>query len=718
MSYTVRFTESNNPTKVAKVVEDQTLNTQTSVTFVGKNYSGFSQPIAENFLHLLENFANSTSPLNPVQGQLWFDNSSGVSQLKVYDGSNWTETGGVKKKTSAPTSPTIGDLWVDTQNQQLKVWTGSSWVLVGPQFSEGTKTGFEVETFSSTADEVYSVLTAYVANTRLAIFSKNSFTPKGTVEGFPVINAGVTLAADTGTNVITSAYKLFGTAKRAENLLISGAEVAAASFLRGDQTSTTNYNLYVKADGGVTIGADNVLQISIQDGAATVYNKISGSSIDFNVNNQGITATVVRIDSTKKVGINKTNPQAALDVVGNIATDDTLSVGSTLDTSNITTASFVTAGGAAIAKKLLVGSDTTINGVLNIAPTVGTVAILPSTTNILDIGSSAKKFNSVYANTFVGNFSGAFTGSLASGTVAGSAQQLSSSTSFSIAGDVLTTTPVVFNGVTQDGTATFTTRISQTAITGQTAATSSLDGDQILIYRDGVGLRKISKSLMFNSVATIPIGSILPYAGSTAPNGFLFCDGSEVPRTTYSQLFNIIGYTYKDASLLIGYQSFAVPDLRGRFALGRDNMENVDRITGLPLQITTKASGGGNNPQTTDAGGGSANRVTDVAADTLGTGTGSESVTLSVSNLPDHKHDMRGRKADGTLGQQYYAYRNVTGGTPTDSDVRLDRGGNTANYAHLLPNSGGVDSTPLGRAVGIMNPYLTINYIIYTGVLS
>ena len=717
MSYTVRFTESNNPTKVAKVVEDQTLNTQTSVTFVGKNYSGFSQPIAENFLHLLENFANSTAPENPVQGQLWFNNSSGVSQLQVYDGSNWTETGGVKKKTSAPTSPTIGDLWVDTQNQQLKVWTGSSWVLVGPQFSEGTKTGFEVETFSSTLDAVYSVLTAYVANTRLAIFSKSSFTPKGTVEGFPVINAGVTLAADTGTNIITSAYKLYGTAKRAENLVISGAEVAASSFLRGDQTSTTNYNLYVKADGGVTIGADNVLQIAIQDGAATVYNKISGSSIDFNVNNQGTTATVVRIDSTKKVGINTTNPQATLDVAGNVIASDTLNVGSTLDVSNITTASLVTAGGAAIAKKLLVGSDTTINGVLNIAPTTGTVAILPSTTNIFDIGSSSKKFNSVYANTFVGNFSGAFTGSLASGTVAGSAQQLSSATSFSIAGDVLTTTPVVFNGVTQDGTATFTTRISQTAITGQTAATSSLDQDQLLIYRDGVGLRKISKSLMFNSVATIPIGSILPYAGSTAPNGFLFCDGAEVPRSTYSQLFNIVGYTYKDASQLIGYQSFALPDLRGRFALGRDNMENIDSITGLPLQITTKASGGGNNPQTTDAGGGSANRVTAVAADTMGAGTGSETVTLSVNNLPDHKHNMRGRKADGSLGQQYYAYRNVTGGTPTDLDVRLDRGGNTANYAHLLPNSGSVDATPLGQAVGIMNPYLTINYIIYTGVV-
>ena len=55
MSYQVTFTEINNPLKPPVTVEDQTINTQTSMTFIGKNYAGYGPLIAKNFLHLLEN---------------------------------------------------------------------------------------------------------------------------------------------------------------------------------------------------------------------------------------------------------------------------------------------------------------------------------------------------------------------------------------------------------------------------------------------------------------------------------------------------------------------------------------------------------------------------------------------------------------------------------------------------------------------------------------
>jgi microcystin-dependent protein len=713
MSYTVRFTETNNPTKTAKIVEDQTLNTETSLTFVGKNYAGYAAYVAENFLHLLENFANSTEPLNPVEGQLWFNNSPGVSQLQVWDGSAWTETGGVKKSTAAPVYKTLGDLWVDTENQQLKVWTGSSWILVGPQYSAGSKTGFEVETIIDLLDVPYSVLTCYVANERIAIFSKSAFTPKGTVTGFSGIKQGVTLSS-------ASAYKFWGTADKANSLVVNGIDVASTNFLRSDQTSTTNYNLYVKNDGGITVGSDLRLSLQVDGNAGVIYNSVSGSYIDINVNNAGNTATVIRVDSTKTVGINKTNPTESLDVSGNIATDAAISITGTQDATNLTTASLVTLGGASINKKLIVGSDATINGTININPTSSS-AMLPSTTEAYDLGSAAKKFNNVYAKTFVGNFTGSFTGSLGSGTTSQFARQLLDATSFYIAGDVVTTSPLVFNGVTQNQTATFNTVISETFVTRQTEILNSTNTDQLLVFRPGTGIRKTTKETFFSSVATIPIGGILPYAGSVVPNGFLLCDGSEVPRSTYGQLFSKIGYTYRDITFLKGYLTFALPDLRGRFPLGRDNMENTDRNTNLPLQVKTKASGeaeanGTGTAVYTDAGGGVANNVTSVAGSTLGVGAGAESVTLSVSNLPDHRHNMRGRKPDGTVGQQYYGYRNATG-TPTDVDARLDLGTTAANSAHYLPHSGNVDATLLGQPVASMNPFLTINYIIYTGVL-
>jgi len=63
MSYQVKFTETNNPAKQTITVEDQTLNQETAVTFVGKNFPGYGSYIAENFLHLMENFANNTAPI-------------------------------------------------------------------------------------------------------------------------------------------------------------------------------------------------------------------------------------------------------------------------------------------------------------------------------------------------------------------------------------------------------------------------------------------------------------------------------------------------------------------------------------------------------------------------------------------------------------------------------------------------------------------------------
>ena len=117
MSYQVKFSDT---TKTPITVNDQTLNQDRSVAFIGKNYAGYSQAIAENFLHLLENFAKSTEPTNPVTGQLWYDTTVGENnQLKLFDGSRWVAAGNVKKATTSPVTSVIGDLWVDTDNQQL-----------------------------------------------------------------------------------------------------------------------------------------------------------------------------------------------------------------------------------------------------------------------------------------------------------------------------------------------------------------------------------------------------------------------------------------------------------------------------------------------------------------------------------------------------------------------------------------------------------------------
>ena len=717
MSYQVRFTETTNALKPAITVDDQTLDNTTSVTFVGKNYAGYAQVIAENFLHLLENFAKNTAPSSPIQGQLWFDNTSGVNLLKVWDGTTWATTGGVKKSSTQPINAIVGDLWADTDNQQLYLYNGAQWILVGPNYSEGLKTGPDVETFAALVGDVsYPVITFWSNGDRMAIISKATFTPKATITGFSEIKEGFNLSTVNATSTTTPS-KFWGTAEKANALVINNISIPGTSFLRSDQTSTTSYAINIRNNTGVSVGSDLSFSLGTDAGRAVLYNKITGSSIDFKVvDNSGATRTVLVVDSTSRVGINNTAPEESLDVSGNIKTDGNLLITGTQEATSLSIASIVTAGGISVAKKIKGGSDLDLAGTINLSKSSGAV-MLPATTGTLNIGSEAKRFSNVYADNFgsvaaPANFYGSFSGTLSASAVAGQAVKLQFPVLFSLSGDVISSdSGTSFNG--QGGVAVLNNTINPSFITNKSLVTDSYSSDEILINRPGTGLRRTTKSAIVNNIATIPIGGIIPYAGNIAPSGFLLCDGSEVSQSLYSELFSVIGYNYRDVSLLLGFSTFALPDLRGRFALGRDNMDNGNTMI-------SKESGLTNTPITIDAGGGSANRVTDTAADLLGAGSGSESFTLNVNNLPDHKHNLRGVMPDGDRGNQYYAFRNVAG-SPPDRNASSGFGATAPAGGQYLLDSGGIDvplGTQLATPVTSINPYLTINYIIYTGVLA
>lgn len=724
MTYQVTFTESTNPSKPPIVVEDQTLNTERDITFVGKNYAGYGPVIAENFLHILENFAGPTEPSNPVQGQLWFDSKPNVNLLKVWDGTTWSPAGSIKKAGTAPLvgNSLPGDLWVDTSNQQLYLFSGSNWLLVGPQYSSGAKTGPQIEKIVDTNNLEHSVITMFVEDNRISITSKAAFTPKQFIPGFATINQGVNLSTIDLTST-TAPTKFWGVASQANALSVAGVEVDASNFMRKDQASTTNYPINIRADGGLSVGSDLGFSISSESNSTVLYSKNSGNSIDVKVNNAGTPTILLHVDANLKVGIgpNNTSPLETLDVDGNIRSSGNIIVNSTVDSTAPGVGSIKTDGGLSVAKQTRMSGDLStyakiyVNN-LNISndPQTGPV-MLPgsdSASGLYDIGSPTRKFRNIYATSFAGDFSGSFTAtSTINGNINGSAAKLASPTVFSLTGDV-SSNAIAFNGQTQTGTAVFTTSITQDFIALKSEVTDSLLTDQLLIYRANTGLRKTSKQTFISNIATVPIGAIFPYAGSTVPTGYLLCDGSEVQISKYSALYSVIGYTYKTPSLLIGKSTFALPDLRGRFPLGRDNMENIDPITGQPLQVPSKDND--DDPLTPDitvkAGGGSANRVTDVTADTMGTGSGNEQRTLLTSNLPDHKHNLN----SGTA--QYYAAG--LPGIPADPNGVPNLGMPNTSTGSGLPNSGGVISTQTGLPFNTMNPYLTINYIIFTGVLQ
>jgi microcystin-dependent protein len=702
MAYQVKFTETTNPSKPPITVEDQTVNSQTDLTFVGKNYAGYASYIAENFLHLLENFAKNTAPTRPVEGQLWYDNSPDVNLLKVYDGTGWTAAGSVKKSTDAPSVGIVGDLWVNTTTQQLHVYSGSNWLLIGPQYSSGAKTGPDVETIVDIENVEHSVIALWANNNKLAIVSKESFTPKLFMAGFPKIGQGLNLSTVDALST-TAPTKFWGTAEKADSLNVAGETlpVIASNFLRGDKTSTSNAPLNIRDNDGISIGGDLRFSIGTEGTLTVLRSKNSGASIDFRVTSSGTETTLLHLDSNSKLGINNITPQEALDVTGNILTSGNLTATGTvtsngLTTTNATINSTLNANGQIVVTYL----DEDDN------PTTIPV-ILPGPDNsadaIYDIGSETRRFRNIYAQSFVGSFNGSFTGSL-SGSITGGAARLLSPTTFQLLGDV-SSDIISFDGQTPQtgqpsGVIKFTTTINQNLITSKTLATTSTNADQILIYRSGTdsGLKRTTKQTFFSNVPTVPIGAIFPFAGPTPPAGYLLCDGSEVRISEYSDLFLVIGYTYKSFGL-VGKNTFGLPDLRGRFPLGRDDMDNGNSVPDKD-NATLLINGGG----------GPANRVTSTTADRVGDGAGQEEISVLINNLPEHTHDML-----SDSGKQYFAAGSATG--TADSGTQAGAGLSVGATGYGLPNSGGVQTTRLGDSINVMNPYLTINYIIFTGAL-
>lgn len=112
----------------------------------------------------------------------------------------------------------------------------------------------------------------------------------------------------------------------------------------------------------------------------------------------------------------------------------------------------------------------------------------------------------------------------------------------------------------------------------------------------GLAAGSVSVSALAAAVAEqlVPVGGVLPYAGATAPTGWVLCAGQVLSRVTFANLFGVIGTTYGAGD---GSTTFGVPDLRGRVVFGRDNMNGTaaNRLTSAISGVagTTLGAAGG-----------------------------------------------------------------------------------------------------------------------------
>lgn len=325
MTYNIKHANTSIPDYT---VYDNTTNTDTSLKFPGRFVAGYSQTIAENFLHLLENFASDSEPSSPQIGQLWYDTASGY--LRVHSGTGstvaarWKAASGIEYNSENPGPAVAGQLWVDTANRQLNIYTGSSWMVVGPTIStrDGLKNGALTEDVMDTSNTLRSIITIYIADVPVAIISKDSFQPKAGIAGYGKINSGVNLNTPVTTLDKTKFYggypQFSGTATAATQLIIGNAAVDSNKFLRTDTINNTEYAINIKHNDGLAIGTDRNLIISYNSTskAAKLYNSTEGS-IELQSSIDQIPTTVLKVTGTT-VGINTAHPTAELDVTGNV----------------------------------------------------------------------------------------------------------------------------------------------------------------------------------------------------------------------------------------------------------------------------------------------------------------------------------------------------------------------------------------------------------------
>jgi len=694
MPYTINYTDVAN--KGSITVEDSTINRETTLGFPGRNSTAYGATIAENFLHLLESFASNNPPINPVEGQLWYDNTLEEEKLMVYNDTNWVPASGISKSINTPAIAQLGDLWVDTDNQQLYLFTGGGWVLVGPSFSDGLATGAKADQIVGQDNLSYNILRIEVSGQTIGIISgsETPFIPKTTIAGFATINPGFNLINRDTDNDGLSNYKFFGTAEKAENLIVNNETVAAGNFLRGNTTSTTTFPLNVQNNQGINYGVNAELTVGVEGNAGVIQHNIGGSNIDMRVRNNDVAKTVIRVDSNLRVGVNTEAPEEALDVIGNIQSSGNVTINATTQSTTINNGALQVRGGAGIRQNLNVGGETKLSALLT------TNSIVPDDNNIRDLGSPTRYYKNTYSTNFIGTLDGTVNGSVNGPST--KAAVLIDKTTFIMEGDVATVVPVLFDGAYQDPqfdngngnpigeqpqTKKFRTEISNQFISGKPRETDVANNDLLLFNDvDGAvtGLKSVTKENFLRTIPKTPAGVILPFGGSVAPEGeeWILCDGRELDKTDYRELFQVIGYKFKPESQ-VGANSFAVPDMRGRLPMGADNI-----------------------------GGTSANTVTATSADILGALDGSETKIIDVTNMPEHQHDLQDKDSN-----QFYAIQDRQDPS-TDSNVTGIDGPTATNGGQKLSNTGNIvteSSAPVGQPLNIMPPTVTMNYIIYAG---
>ena len=560
-SYTLRYSDPSNTGTIVVLgtaVGPGKNNYSTSLDLVGPGYNNYGLDTAQNFLKLLENFAGPNPPINSIKGQLWYDTSNpGRKILRVNNGeitsNRWPAASGIYQQNADPSISyssgiTVGDVWVDTAANQLKIRSADGWTIVGPQVQSGAaKSGPEVVNIEATNNETYPVILHWVDNKVVEIISYFAFTPRTVIEGFTSIKIGTNL-----TSKVAARYN--GIAETAANLYVGpGVTIKSTDVLKNKsllfpQIHTGTF--VVESSDGLSVRKDTLSKpiriYNVGSEGYVFYSNTQTSSFKIGIKDEVNDKSFIKFTSDGYLGINNSAPTLTLDVAG-----DGRFTGAVLLTTS-SNAALTVSGGGSFAKNLSayslsVSTTSTFNQKINVGSVGGTgVIIEPKENDSYDLGSSTLAFRRIYVSEVASTGTYVFI----NGTV-NTATQLEVARSFSVSGQVATTASIQFNG---SGNVNLITTATKQLITAQAITTTTTATQTLLVYNTATGattgLEQISKQHFLADLyaQVFQTGMIIPYGTSTTAmligNAFLLCDGSSYPTVSYPNLFGVIGYTY------------------------------------------------------------------------------------------------------------------------------------------------------------------------------
>jgi hypothetical protein len=511
-SYKIRYSDNSKDGFPITVVDDTTFNGvgTGNLTLVGRNYPAYGQAFAENFIHLLENAASPVPPINPIEGQLWFDTSDPTNKkLRINDGAAnntlWKPINGIFQQATEPTNAALGDIWVNTSLGQLKIYNGASFEF--PEWYDAlTGTGTKPVSLTDNFSGTRNIVETRADDTIVQIISTATFQPNPSISGFP---QGI----KSGVNVATG-YKIYGTSEKAESLIVNNVAISGAQFLRKDINQTLNGQLWISQDSNALLlgtAKTFIIERSVSGINANFVNSVNEGSFTFNTKNTvggNVTSLVIR-----------GNPQQ-------------VEIPTKTDATSTTTGALVVGGGVGVGENLHVGGDVYIKHRIvanNVAGTVGQVLTTDANgvvrwSNFNSNGFTGGTVTGILATSDTTESTSTATGALLVTGGAGIGKNVNIGGNLAVVGN-LTVNGIVSSGTTITTTTFQTNQIISTTNTTQSTSTNS----GALIVAGGAGIAKdlwIGGDLDVAGTIFMKGVGLNTISGSTGTFDFLIVEGT------------------------------------------------------------------------------------------------------------------------------------------------------------------------------------------------